>query len=117
MPTHYYDPKDIGPGDYVVVLCTKTPDDSCYFDIPGEEEGVWVAKVTKVVHDNETCLLDGVFLWNPERDLTKPLQRRPFVEFIDFEKEALVGVYADEPDFKFTKANVKTLKKFIASLG
>jgi len=117
MPPHFYDPKEIGRDDYIVVLCTKTPHDPCYFDIAGEEEGVWVARVTRVVHQGDTCCLDGVFMWNPERDLTKPLLPRPRVEFIDFEKEALVGVFACEPDFQFTKANVKTLKAFIASLG
>ena len=117
MSSQFFDPKDIGPDDIIVVICPKDPGDPCYFDLPGEEQGVWVARVTGVIHSNDMSLLDGIFMWNAERDLTKPLIPRPTVEFIEFEKDALVGVFVFEPNFRFTHANVKTLQKYARSFG
>jgi hypothetical protein len=115
-----FNPKDIGPNDYVVVLAPKTSDDECYFNVPGRKEKVWIAR-THVIRFNTRTLkqiytLGGYFAYNGERDLTKPFLYHNDIEYIDFEESSLVAVFSYEDNFNFTHENVKELKEYIKKL-
>lgn len=108
---------DIGPNDYVIVLCDKVDGDECYFPVPGTQDYVWVARVKKVTRvGGDTFQLIGWFLWNEDRDLTHPLLERTKTDPIDLEEGAIVGVFEYEEDFRLTHANVKAIVKNVRKL-
>lgn len=108
---------DIGPNDYVVVLCDKIDGDECYFPVPGTKDHVWVARVKEIVSlGHDTYKITGWFLWNDARNLTHPFMERSVADPIDFHEEAVVGVFEFEEGFRLTKANVAEVVRSVRKL-
>jgi hypothetical protein len=110
---------DVAANDIIIVRAPFDDETKWAFEIPGFDTKVWVARVTEATLQDagtQTYMITGYFAWNPEKDLTKPMQWDDDAEAIFMEETSLFGVYADEATFKLTKKDMNALKRVIRSM-
>lgn len=118
MPSTF-NPRDIGPDDFVVVTAPKNDNDPYYFDVPLCTTKVWVAKALKKLTYNKTTKeyhLKGWFAQNKTRNLTHPLVFDTHIDSIDFTEATLVGVYEQSDTLEFTDEDITELRKNINAI-
>ena len=109
--------RNISPGDYVVIMCTNTRD-SCALQLP-EMPGnhVFITRVVNVKWKDiveggdQEVDIKGYFLYNAQKDITKPLKERTKAITMGMETWDIVEVFAaEEGPFELSEENIAAIE-------
>ena len=115
--------RNISPGDYVVILCTD-PRDSCALGLPNMlGDYVFITRVVTVgwkdivEGGDQEVYIKGHFLYNKNKDITKPLKERTKAVKMEMETWDIVDVFApeDEP-FELTEDNIAAIEASVKDI-
>jgi hypothetical protein len=115
--------RNISPGDYVVILCTD-PRDSCALGLPNTPgDYVFITRVVTVgwkdivEGGDQEVYIKGHFLYNKNKDITKPLKERTKAVKMEMETWDIVDVFAaEEEPFELTEDNIAAIEASVKDI-